>query len=188
MRLSIFRLFAFVAVLSAAGSALAAGSPVRDDGIHTQPWIKSLTFLELKTDLNEAIEKGKAGLVILFEQPGCGACERLHEVNFAETELVSLITTNFDVIQINMYGDQEVTDFDGEATSEKKLAEKLLVNFTPTTIFIGKDATEVFRIPGYLKPNFYRSAFEYVLDEGPQKGILFPRWTKQRREAAAAGN
>ena len=173
-----------VAVLSWTTTANAAEAPLRADGIHTQPWMKSLTFLELKNDLAEALEGGKKGLVVIFEQPGCGACERLHEVNFADPAMVSLITANFDVIQINMYGEAEVTDFDGEVLPEKKLAEKLLVNFTPTTVFIGADGAESFRIPGYLKPRFYRAAYEYVLDDGPEKKILFPRWMKQRRQAA----
>ncbi len=161
----------------------AGAANLRSDGIHTQPWIKSLTFLDLKEDLAEALKAGKTGLVVLFEQPGCGACRRLHEVNFADKELVDLITANFDVVQINMYGSTEVTDLDGEETTERKLAEKMRINFTPTTIFVDRAGKEVFRVPGYLKPKFYKAAFEYVLDGGPQRGILFPRWNKERRSA-----
>lgn len=158
---------------------------MRSDGIHTESWMKSMTFLDLKEDLAEAKSQGK-GLVIIFEQPGCGSCKRLHEVNFKEQPLVDFITQNFDVLQINMYGDNLVTDFDGEVLSEVKFSEKLLINFSPTTIFFGADHTETFRIPGYLAPKFYQSGFEYVVDEGPQKGILFPRWLKAKRDRFAA--
>lgn len=122
---------------------------MRSDGIHTEGWMKSMTFLDLKEDLAEAKSQGK-GLVIIFEQPGCGSCKRLHEVNFQEQPLVDFITQNFDVLQINMYGDNLVTDFDGEVLSEVKFSEKLLINFSPTTIFFGADNAEIFRIPGYL--------------------------------------
>lgn len=169
--------------LSLADGALAM--ELRDDGIHTEKWMKSLTFLDLKDDLAEASSKGK-GLVIIFEQPGCGSCKRLHEVNFQKPELVDYITKHFEVIQINMYGDNLVTDFDGEELSEVKFTEKLLINFSPTTLFIGADGNEVFRIPGYLAPNFYISGYEYVVDEGPQKGILFPRWLKAKRDRLRA--
>ena len=158
---------------------------MRDDGIHTEHWMKQLSFLDLKDDLAEAQAKGK-GLAIIFEQPGCGSCKRLHEVNFQEPSVVDFITKNFDVLQINMYGDNLVTDFDGEELSEVKFTEKLLINFSPTTVFIGADGKETFRIPGYLKPNFYLSGFEYVVDQGPQKGILFPRWLKQKRDRLRA--
>lgn len=158
---------------------------MRSDGIHTESWMKSMTFLDLKEDATEAAAKGK-GLVIIFEQPGCGSCKRLHEVNFQEKPLVDFITQNFDVVQINMYGDNLVTDFDGEELSEVKFTEKLLINFSPTTVFFAPDGAEIFRIPGYLKPNFYLSGYEYVVDQGPQKGILFPRWLKAKRDRLAA--
>lgn len=173
--------FAFALALPQGAQAL----DMRDDGIHTETWMKQLTFLDLKEDLAEAQAKGK-GLAIIFEQPGCGSCKRLHEVNFQEQPLVDYITTHFDVIQINMYGDNLVTDIDGEELSEARFTEKKLINFSPTTLFIGADGQEVFRIPGYLKPNFYQSGFEYVVDEGPQKGILFPRWLKQKRDRLRA--
>ncbi len=175
-------------VLLAAVTALAtpgrAGEAVlRDDGIHTQPWMKSDTFLELAGDLAEAEAKGK-GLVIVFEQIGCGACKRLHEVNFARPDLVATITANFDVLQINMYGDMEVTDFDGEVLSEGAYAQKMRINFSPTTVFFGADGKEVFRLPGYFKPFYYQRGFEYVMDRGPQRNILFPRWLRARRDQA----
>ena len=158
---------------------------MRSDGIHTESWMKSMTFLDLKEDMAEAQAAGK-GLVMIFEQPGCGSCKRLHEVNFQHQPLVDYITQNFDVLQVNMYGDNLITDFDGEELSEVKFSEKLMINFSPTTIFFGPDGTETFRIPGYLAPKFYQSGYEYVADEGPQKGILFPRWLKAKRDRLAA--
>lgn len=158
---------------------------MRSDGIHTESWMKSMTFLDLKEDAAEAMAEGK-GLVIIFEQPGCGSCERLHEVNFQEKPLVDYITQHFDVMQINMYGDNLVTDFDGEELSEARFSEKVLINFSPTTLFYAPDGSEIFRIPGYLAPEFYQSGFEYVVDQGPQKGIMFPRWMKAKRDRLAA--
>lgn len=179
-------LLALGLVSSALGLAPAAQAlEMRSDGIHTESWMKSMTFLDLKEDAAEAKAKGK-GLVIIFEQPGCGSCKRLHEVNFQEKPLVDYITQHFDVMQINMYGDNLVTDFDGEELSEVRFSEKVLINFSPTTLFYAPDGSEIFRIPGYLAPNFYLSGFEYVVDEGPQKGIMFPRWMKAKRDRLAA--
>lgn len=171
--------------LTLAFTQAAQALDMRDDGIHTEKWMKQLSFLVLEEDLAEAQAKGK-GLAIIFEQPGCGSCKRLHEVNFREQPLVDYITKHFDVLQINMYGDNIVTDFDGEELSEVKFTEKHLINFSPTTLFIGADGQELFRIPGYLKPYFYQSGFEYVVEEGPQNGILFPRWLKQKRDRLRA--
>lgn len=169
---------AVLAVCVFAGAAQSA--PTRSDGIHTQDWMKSDSFLDLKEDLTEALDAGR-DLVIIFEQPGCGACKRLHEVNFVEPDLVKTITDNFDVLQINMYGNVTVTDFDGEELSEGDFAIKHRVNFTPTTMFIGEDGKEIFRLPGYFKPYYYKSGFEFVMDGAPQEGQVFPRWLKAKR-------
>lgn len=180
--------FSIIAVLLAFGvlsGTEAKALEMRSDGIHTESWMKSMTFLDLSEDLAEAQAAGK-GLVVLFEQPGCGSCKRLHEVNFQEPALVDYLTQNFVFIQINMYGDNLVTDFDGEVLSEVKYAEKKLVNFSPTTLFVGADGAEVFRLPGYFKPYFYQSGFEYVADQAPQNGVLFPRWLKAKRDRLAA--
>ena len=157
----------------------------REDGIHAQTWFKNLSFLELRDDLAEATKAGK-GLVVIFEQKGCGSCKKLHEINFANKKLVKFISKNFDVLQINMYGSKEGTDMDGSAINERKYAERVLVQFTPTTLFYGKTGKEIFRIPGYLSPKVYRRAFEYVLDRGPQRKILFPRWSRDRARAEKA--
>lgn len=177
---------ALLAALVMLGSSLDARAlEMRSDGIHTESWMKSMTFLDLNEDVAEAQAVGK-GLVVIFEQPGCGSCKRLHEVNFQEKPLVDYITKHFDVLQINMYGDNHVTDFNGEVLSEGKYTEKMLINFSPTTVFLAPGGKEIFRIPGYIAPNFYQSGFEYVVDQGPQKGILFPRWLKAKRDRLAA--
>jgi len=173
------------AILLIFGAATAQALELRADGIHTESWMKSMTFLDLGEDLAEAQAEGK-GLVVIFEQPGCGSCKRLHEVNFQDPALVDYLTRHFVFIQINMYGDNLVTDFDGEELSEVKFSEKRMVNFSPTTLFIGADGSEVFRLPGYFKPYFYQSGFEYVVDQAPQNGVMFPRWLKAKRDRLSA--
>jgi len=39
-----------------------------------------------------------------------------------------------------------------------------------------------------LKPYFYQSAFEYVVDQGPQKKVLFPRWLRGKRDRLKANS
>lgn len=184
MKRSLTALFAGLAFMAVAFGASSA--PLRDDGIHTQTWMKSNTFYDFREDLQEAAAAGK-GLVVLFEQPGCASCKRLHEVNFTKPGLVKYITDHFDMMQINMYGANEVTDFTGKIMSEAEFNVKTLVNFSPTTVFFGPGGKEVFRIPGYLNPDFYQAAFEYVVDGGPARKTLFPRWLRDRNAKAKAG-
>ena len=177
-RLGVFLLLTIGLALGASAGELAE----RPDGLHTQPWFKTLSFLDIADDVAEAKAEGKL-LVILFEQPGCDSCERLHEVNFADPDLVAYVNRHFEVIQINLYGEVAVTRRDGSETNEKGLAQDFRIHFTPTTVFLDEQGAEVFRVPGYFRPTHYRAAFEYVVDGAWQRGELFPRWLKVRRSS-----
>jgi thioredoxin-related protein len=167
-----------------AGQDLLPMSPVGEDGLHIQEWFHD-SFLDLSEDLQEAQEQGKR-LVIFWEQRGCPYCKRAHEINFRIPTMVNYIEKNFMVLQLNLWGDREVTDFDGEKLSEKKLAEKYSILFTPTLQFFpenlekvagkkGSDA-EVVRIPGYFKPFHFFFLFHYAFDKGYEKQPSFQRW------------
>lgn len=162
--------------------AVPAKSDPRGDGIHTEAWFNNASFLDLKDDLAEAAKAGK-GFVLIWEQPGCATCQQLHDVNFREKRLVDWIKANYAVMTMNMFGEVEVTDFDGEKLAEKALAEKHKVHFTPTTIFFDEQGKEVFRLPGYFKPYFYLAGFVFTRDKGyadAEVRGMFPRWLQAK--------
>lgn len=166
-------------------AAALAGATMREDGVHIEPWFKNPnSFLILAEDAQEAKAAGK-GLVVIWEQKGCDTCQRLHEVNFADAKLAGYIKDRFDVLVMNLYGEVEVTDFDGAKLAEKELAAKHRVNFTPTTIFFDAKGAEQFRLPGYMAPFTYLSGYVFVAEKGTDnpefKGML-PRWLKANGE------
>ena len=172
---------AFLAALALPAQA----QEISDDGLHIQPWFYD-GFLEMGADLEDAASDGK-GLIVIFEQRGCPYCRELHEVNFEIPEIREYQAENFYTVQLNLWGDRIVTDFDGEELSEKALAQKWLVNFTPTVIFFSpdsvgaasEDVAESFRMPGYFKPFHYGSALEY-LTSGAYRDTGFQRFTRAR--------
>lgn len=168
-------LFGVLAAFALTAAGTAGAGELRDDGIHFQPWIK-VSFLDIAEDVREAVAKGKKGLVVIYEKKGCGSCKQLHEVNFADKELVKYITDNFDVIQVNIFGDNEVTATDGTVLREADYAESNLVNFSPTTQILGPDGKEAFRIPGFVKLPFYKRGFQYVVDGHQANGLSFQRF------------
>jgi len=167
-----------------AGSVLAAAAPagrgagggiepaVSDDGLYTQPWFLQ-TFLDMREDLQEAAGQGKR-FAVLWEQKGCPYCREMHRVNLARPEINAYVREHFAVVQLNIWGSREVTDFDGKAMEERELARRWRVSFTPTIQFFpqslsdagGKTGAEieVARMPGYFKPFHFVSMFEYVYD------------------------
>ena len=143
---------------------------VGDNGLHIQDWFLE-SFFDLKEDRSDAAANGKS-LAVLFEQRGCPYCAEMHRVNFARKEITDYIKENFEILQVDLWGSREVTDFDGKQLPEKKLARKWRVNFTPTIVFIksGNDEVdpfelEVARIPGYFKPFHFISMFEFVAEK-----------------------
>jgi len=80
-----------------------------DDGLHKAPWMRD-TFKDLREDLEEATDEGKR-LMVIIEQRGCIYCEKMHEEVFPVAEIAQFIDENYFVVQINMFGDIEITDF-----------------------------------------------------------------------------
>jgi len=80
--------------------------------------------------------------MLIVEQRGCIYCTRMHEKVFPRPEIDSYIRENFFVVQINLHGQTEVTDFDGEVLSEKAAARKWGLLFTPSILFLPEEVPE----------------------------------------------
>ncbi len=121
-------------------STEAAAVELGDDGLHKTSWMRD-TFKDLREDLEEANAEGKR-LALFFEQRGCIYCTKMHTEIFPRPEIGGYIEEHYFVVQMNLYGDVEVTDFDGETLSEKDMARKWGVMFTPTILFLPEEVAE----------------------------------------------
>jgi thioredoxin-related protein len=128
------------AALAAVMALPLAAAELGDDGLHKQPWMRD-TFKDLREDLAEANAEGKR-LALFFEQRGCIYCTKMHEEVFSDPAISEYIAENFFVVQLNLHGDIEVVDFDGEALSEKAMARKWNTLFTPTVMFLPEEVPE----------------------------------------------
>ncbi len=116
-----------------------------DDGLHKTEWMRD-TFKDLREDLGEANSEGKR-FMILFEQRGCVYCAKMHKEVFPDPDVTKMIDDNYFVVQLNLHGDVEVTDFDGEVLSEKAMARKWGILFTPTIMFLPEEVEEGLSAP-----------------------------------------
>ena len=118
----------------------------------------------------------------MWELRGCPYCKETHLVNFAKPEIENFIKDRFEILQLNIIGSREVTDFDGEKLSEKRMAEKYGVRFTPTFQFFPDSVAglaqkkprerEVARAQGYLEPQHFLALFRFVSERAYEKGSL----------------
>jgi thioredoxin-related protein len=162
------------AIAVSAGSRTRAETPIlTDDGLYKEPWFLE-SFLDLADDLEGARKEGKR-FAIMWELKGCPYCKETHFVNFAQARIADYVKGNFEVLQLNIIGSRKVTDFDGAVLSEKELAAKYGIRFTPTFQFFGEGAAalkalpptkrEVARAPGYMLPDDFLTMFRYVREK-----------------------
>jgi thioredoxin-related protein len=160
------------AVALAALSVQAWSAEVGEDGLHKQDWF-ALTFRDVAEDIEAARDEGKR-LVMIFEQRGCIYCAQMHEKILSDPEVSDFIKANFKVVQYNMFGDEEVTDLDGDVLTEKTAARKWGYVFTPTMVFLpeevpeGKTAAEaaVATMPGAFGKRTFLNMFKWVAEKG----------------------
>ena len=167
-----------------------------DDGLHKTDWMRD-TFKDLREDLEEANSEGKR-LVLFFEQRGCIYCTKMHEEVFPREEISSYIEDNFFVVQLNLHGDIDVTDFDGETLSEKDMARKWGILFTPSIMFLPEEVAEgkstpqsaVAVMPGAFGPGTTLDMFTWVNEKryDLDNGEDFQRYHARRIQERSNGS
>ena len=131
-------MIASLAALVISGTSYAA--ELGDDGLHKADWMRD-TFKDLQEDFEEAKGEGKR-LLLLVEQRGCLYCSDMHENTFPDPRVKSLLEKDYFVVQLNLHGDIDIVDTDGEELSEKRAMRKWGVLFTPTMIFLPTELEE----------------------------------------------
>ena len=173
----------------------ASALEVGDDGLHKAPWMQD-TFKDLREDLEEANAEGKR-LVLFFEQIGCIYCTKMHKEVFSKEKVSNYINDNFFVVQLNLHGDIEVTDFDGDVLPEKDIARKWGILFTPSILFLPPEVDSsssaqqaaVAMMPGAFSAGTTLDLFtwvreeRYLLDNGEDFQRYHARMVNERRAA-----
>ncbi len=161
-----------IGAVTALGLALPAmGAELGDDGLHKADWMRD-TFKDLREDLAEANAEGKR-LLLMVEQRGCIYCTKMHEEVFPRPEITKMLEEEYFVVQLNLHGDIEIIDTDGEALSEKDAVGKWRVLFTPTLMFLPEDVPEdqnaaeaaVAVMPGAFGPGTTKDMLTWVVEK-----------------------
>jgi thioredoxin-related protein len=180
------RALGLAAFIIASGLVPAMAAELGDDGLHKTSWQRD-TFKDLREDLAEASAEGKR-LMVMIEQRGCIYCTKMYEDVFPDPEITQLIEDNFFVVQINMFGDVEVTDFDGEILPEKQMVQKWRALFTPTTFFFPETVEEgvsapqaaVSTVPGAFGRMTTYNMMTWVLEHGYDAEVPFQKYHAQQ--------
>lgn len=170
--------------------------PVKtDEGVYHQSWF-AVSFLNLAEDFSEAKAVGKR-FAVVFEQKGCPYCVKMHTDILANKYINDYVRENFVIVQLDLWGSREVTDFDGARMPEKALAERWGVIFTPTIVFFkddlgglggkwGRELEAIERLPlSYGRDTFY-DLFTWVRHKIYERDKNFQRFHISRIAERAA--
>lgn len=146
--------------------------PLGEDGLHKPDWLVE-TFRDMRDDLAEANATGKR-MLILVEQRGCIYCTRMHEEVYTEDRIAQMLRHDFFVVQMNLFGNIPVTDFDGTEMDERDMMVRWGVVFTPTMLFMPEAIPEsgtaaqnaVMMMPGAFERGTTRLMLQWVLERG----------------------
>jgi len=187
----------FVIALSAILiAAPLAAAELGDDGLHKPDWFR-ITFKDLQEDFADAEAEGKR-LVLFVEQRGCIYCTEMHEKTFPDERIQALLREDYFPVQLNLHGDTEIVDTDGDVLSEKAAARKWGVMFTPTIIFMPPEidpsksavAQAVSVMPGAFGPGTTLDMLTWVKEERylDQSEEGFQRYHARRIRERADGS
>ncbi|GAB5435438.1 thioredoxin family protein [Falsiruegeria mediterranea] len=165
-----------------------SAAEVGDDGLHKAPWMRD-TFKDLREDLDEANAEGKR-LMLIIEQRGCIYCKKMHEEVFVVDKIADYIEANYFVVQINMFGDVEVTDFDGTALPEKDMVKRWGALFTPNIYFLPQEVPDtvtaaqaaVANMPGAFGKGTTFNMLNWVVEKGYEESEPFQKYHARKLE------
>ena len=146
------------------------------------------TFGDFTEEIEDARESGKKGVVIFFEMDECPFCERMRETVLNRADVQDYYRERFRIFTVDVEGDTEVVDFDGNEMPAKDFAFKVnKVRATPVIAFYDLDGRRVVRFTGAVRN---RQEFlwlgEFAAD-GYYRKTSFTRFKRAKRAVASGG-
>jgi len=145
------------------------------------------SFGDFSEELEIAKEEGKKGILMFFEMDECPFCHRMKTTVLNKPEVMSFYKKHFKIFQINIEGDVEMTDFQGNETTQKDFSFKQQrVRATPVFAFFDLSGKRVVK---YTGPTSSVKEFiwlgEFMLNEEYKKSS-FTRYKRARKKAESS--
>lgn len=103
---------------------------------------------DFKEELATARQEGKAGVLIMFEMEDCPFCSRMKGTVLNQSEVQDWYRKHFLIYAMDVKGGTDMTDFQGNATTEKAFALANRARATPTFLFFDLEGNAIARFTG----------------------------------------
>ncbi|HDP88990.1 MAG TPA: thioredoxin [Thioalkalivibrio sp.] len=174
------RLLTLLVLLACAPLAFAAEGP-RDPYRH----FFQDTFGDFQEELEMARDEGKKGVLIFFEMDECPFCHRMKQHVLNQPVVQDYFREHFRIFAVDIEGDIEITDFQGNLTKQKDFAFKQnQVRATPVFAFFDLEANRVARYTGATSGvEEFMWLGEFVA-EGHYQNTTFIKYKRDKRSEA----
>jgi thioredoxin-related protein len=142
------------------------------------------TLLELPDDAAQAAKSGKR-LLLYFGQQGCPYCKELMQTSFTQKAIVDKLAKHFVAIGFDLFGDREVTWFDGKDAQRKGVRQIPQGAVHPDLLLLDEKGNIIGRINGYYPPHRFSAALDYSVQRLEGK-LDFAEHMKACRKPAPA--
>ena len=144
---------------------------------------------DLTEELEIAREDEKKGVFVFFEMDECPFCHRMKQTVLNRPEVQDFFRKNFHSIHIDVEGDVEIVDFEGNETTQKGFASKIRVRATPVMAFYDLEGNQVVKYTGaasgveefMLLAEFYLDGI-YKIKDKKGRNIRFSKYKRLKKQ------
>ena len=143
------------------------------------------TLGDFREELEIAREEGKNGVLLFFEMDECPFCARMKRDVLNRPQVQDYYREHFRIIPVDVEGDVEIVDFQGQSMAEKNFAfQANRVRATPVFLFYTLDGEQVARYTGATSGiDEFLWLGEYVV-QGVYRDMPFTKYKRVRRQQA----
>ncbi|MGD2081567.1 MAG: thioredoxin family protein [Chromatiales bacterium] len=152
-------------------------APGRDPSVH----FFNQSLGDFGEELQAARDEGKSGILIFFEMDECPFCHRMKQTVLNQPEVQDYFREHFLIFPVDIEGDVEIVDFQGNTRSMKDWAFKeYRVRATPVFAFFDLQGQLLTRYIGATTDaDEFMLLGRYVV-EGAYKDQSFTRYKRQQ--------
>lgn len=139
---------------------------------------------DFSEELDVAKEEGKKGVLLYFEMDECPFCSWMKSNVLNEPEVQAYFREHFKIYKVDIEGDVEIADFEGNMVSEKNFSQKQhRVRATPVFGFFDLEGNKITRYTGKTRnTEEFLWLGEYVAGEiYKQPRMSFNKYKRQKR-------
>lgn len=141
------------------------------------------SFGDLSDELRVAVEEGKKGVFVMFDDKDCPWCAKMKANVLNQQQVQDYYRKHFRIMRIDKNGDTLITDFEGNELSEKVFADKSRVRATPVMIFVDTQGKLMYRYTGAARNiEEFMWLGEFIVD-GHYKTTNFAVYKREKKKA-----